>query len=623
MIAANDARYKSAAELADLKLEGLPTTKRGINLLAQRDGWRFEERSGRGGGRVYLVADLPEAARECLTRQIWDRIHSGAPRVPMGRPAGTFFDHHPDVAAAVEAIVADQKFAAPRIHELLAGDFERLPSLRSLQRYLAWLECEKPALISAVRNPDEYKNVYKIALGRSDADCTYAHEAWELDTTKADVITIGGRMMILGIIDRWSRRARFLVVPSESAQSVRSLIVDTIRAWRVMPTRVITDNGSGFINASVKSALETLGIGHQICLPGTPEDKPHIERLFGTFNRERAEILAGYTGHNVADAQQLRARAKKKTGRALVLPHITNEQLQQILDAWTDGVYHLRRHSTLRMSPMQKWHSTPVHAAAAPDENVLRLAMSALVGVRKIGKRGVVWQGGRYWSAACAPYMGREVIVRRDENELGQLFLFDLDNNYIDTVSDPTRLGLSQAEAARLATQQQNAFMNTAKAELREKQRRYNFGRMRDELLRRDAENAGKLVHLPPVTQERVTLAMQSMAGDFVPHPDNHGQNTVQNAGQYFAPNANHSGRTSEQSVEQKIERADRILRTLETGGPAADAIPETDRIFAHAYAASSEYRAQKLIQAHFGPPSGQLGKTTTNSAVNNQRKSS
>lgn len=68
-------QWFSAAELAELALPGLPSTKRGVLDLALREGWAsaraevgslVRKRAGRGGGLEYHAALLPEAARTKL-----------------------------------------------------------------------------------------------------------------------------------------------------------------------------------------------------------------------------------------------------------------------------------------------------------------------------------------------------------------------------------------------------------------------------------------------------------------------------------------------------------------------------------------------------------------------------
>ena len=60
----------SAAELAAMRIDGLPTTEKGIRLRAEKDGWQFVEVSGRGGRngtrREYPVASLPAPVRSAL-----------------------------------------------------------------------------------------------------------------------------------------------------------------------------------------------------------------------------------------------------------------------------------------------------------------------------------------------------------------------------------------------------------------------------------------------------------------------------------------------------------------------------------------------------------------------------
>lgn len=65
--------WYSAAELAGGHgLPGLAATKSGVIRQARREGWTFRPRKGRGGGREYLIASLPQPAQAHL-RGIADR----------------------------------------------------------------------------------------------------------------------------------------------------------------------------------------------------------------------------------------------------------------------------------------------------------------------------------------------------------------------------------------------------------------------------------------------------------------------------------------------------------------------------------------------------------------------
>lgn len=576
-----------ARDLAALNLPSLPATPQGISKRASRDGWSHVDA---GAGRLYAIADLPAAARDALAGNKVD-----AASIRPGRPKGSdFFSANPDVADAVEAIISERQLAVTRVQELLGERFAVLPSYRTLKRFVDRLETEKAALLASVRDPDTYNSQYRLALGTADGGVTYAHQVWELDTTPADIMTKRGRKAILGVIDRWSRRARFLVADSESGQSVRRLLTDTIRAWGVMPTTVATDNGSGYINVSIRSALEILGIEHFICPPGTPQKKPFIERVFGTFTRERAELLPGFIGHNVAQAQRLRGAARKKSGRAEIIAELEPEELQAVLDAWVDGVYHQRTHGTLGMSPMKKWLSSPVPATAAPGEDVLRIALSAYVGPALVGKRGVQWKRGRYWSATLAPWIGRQVILRRDEEDLGALLVFDEDGRFIDTAVNAERKGVSQEAMAAEATRNQRAWMTAQRAELRAKQRAFDTDAAIQSLLRRDAEAAGKVIALPTPTERRTTNAIDSIAN--APTPALPDPARIAQAVAGTAPKA------VPQTTRERVAWADKVINAAERG-ERHDA-DELSR--ARLYATTTEYRAHKMVAADFAPAPAQ-----------------
>ncbi|MCA1972082.1 MAG: Mu transposase C-terminal domain-containing protein [Caenispirillum sp.] len=58
--------WYTAAELAALALPGLPASERGMRMRADRDGWLYRERQGRGGGREFHVSGLPAVAKTKL-----------------------------------------------------------------------------------------------------------------------------------------------------------------------------------------------------------------------------------------------------------------------------------------------------------------------------------------------------------------------------------------------------------------------------------------------------------------------------------------------------------------------------------------------------------------------------
>lgn len=510
-------QYLSAQEIAELRLKGLPTTVQGINRRAKAETWPYVDRAGRGGGRLFALAGLPiDAAHDYASRQLED---NGAP-TSRGRPKGSDrLTQDSKLVEAITTILAERPTSARNMSKLLANMGVTPPPIRSLQRFMARIEEEKKALLASVRDPDAFRSKYRLSLGQAGADTRYAHEVWEIDTTKVDLILKEGRKCVIGIIDRYSRRTRFEIVDSESAQSVRRVLINTIRAWGVMPARLKVDNGSGYMNKTIETALELLDIILDPCLPGTPQDKPFVERSFGTFTRERTSLLPGFVGHNVAQAQQLRSRARSKTGRAEIKAELSAAEFQAIMDAWLDGEYHVRTHGSLRCSPMQKWQASPKGARKAPSEGALKLALSAFVSNATVTKRGIQWKRGRYWAPSLAAWMGRTVQVRRDEDDLGALFIFDEDGRYIDTAVNYQRAGISQQQFASNMQRMQEDFMSRAKADLRQKSKTYSVEKAVDQLLRDEAEMAGRIRHLPPPAAAASTIMLNSLNDDLAATP--------------------------------------------------------------------------------------------------------
>jgi transposase InsO family protein len=602
--------HLTAQQIADLKLEGMPTSARRVLAWADRYQWEYQQKARQQGGRHFAISSLPASAQADLKAR-WAGQRKARPTASnthdgKGRPS--WWAAHPEVADAVQACLAVHKWSASVIMEMLATEFVELPSARSLRRFIAAYEKANKPLLASLRDPDAFKNKFRASVGTMSGSALYAHHMWEIDTTPADVMTTEGRKAVLGIVDRYSRRARFMVCKSESAQSVRRFLIDTIRAWGVMPTIIFTDQGSGFINKSIKSALEILGIDLHDLPPARPDLKPFVERVFGTFTRQRAEIMPGYIGHNVAEAQVLRARARKATGKPVIVAQMSADQLQEALDNWASGPYYQRNHSTLKMSPMAKEQSSRRLAARAPDEQTLTKALSALVGPRIVGKRGIAWNGGRYWSAECAAYIGRSVVVRRDEEDLGALFIFDAeDRTFIGTAVNVQRSGLSEQEFARQARADQAQLLKVQRAELLAKQRRFKPEQAALNVLMADAKAAGKLSTLPVARNARNDAAVADQARAVPAEPKR--TRKASTKGQADAPATS----WAEMNISQRVAHVDALLAAHARG----EAVDAEEVAWARSFTESTSYQAEKIMIAHFAPRSVQPAPTDfTNTAA-------
>lgn len=74
----------SAVELAGLN--GLPSSARGINKMAEREKWPWQPRKGRGGGREFHLSSLPEKARQALlAKGATDKLEHSSPAYMAGK----------------------------------------------------------------------------------------------------------------------------------------------------------------------------------------------------------------------------------------------------------------------------------------------------------------------------------------------------------------------------------------------------------------------------------------------------------------------------------------------------------------------------------------------------------
>jgi putative transposase len=183
----------TAAELAEMQLDGMPTTKRGINDLAEREGWRapnaqgrsWRQREGRGGGIEYHVRCLPTLARACVVACLNALAATKPAEAPAGDDAWQWYERQPDskkakalARLATLGTVEDQvRTGTPRSVAMHLAAIHHQVALRTVWNWanlVAHLPREQwlPALCP------------RHAGGREDAACS--PEAW--DAIRADFL---------------------------------------------------------------------------------------------------------------------------------------------------------------------------------------------------------------------------------------------------------------------------------------------------------------------------------------------------------------------------------------------------------------------------------------------------
>ena len=210
---------------------------------------------------------------------------------------------------------------AAQVRQILRTQLGWAPGERTLQRHFAdkgLIRPDSPAVV----------------FGRFEA--TRPNELWTGDALHGPVVA-GRKTYLFAFIDDYSRAVvghRF----GYSEDTVRlAAALRPALAARGVPESIYVDNGSAFVDAWLLRACATLGIKLTHSAPGRPQGRGKIERFFRTV---RDQFLVEITGQ------------PEQPGRH----HVTDLlELNRLLGAWVETVYHLRTHSETSAAPLPRW----------------------------------------------------------------------------------------------------------------------------------------------------------------------------------------------------------------------------------------------------------------------------
>ncbi len=222
-----------------------------------------------------------------------------------------------EVAVALKREKPDRTSA--QIARIIRAQSGWAPSERTLQRHFDRLELNREIAETPPR-----------AFGRFEAD--RCNELWTGDALHGPVIA-GRKTYLFAFLDDRSRavmgaRFGFHEDTVRLAAALRPAL-----ACRGVPESIYVDNGSAFVDSWLLRACASLGIKLVHSRPGKPQGRGKIERLFRTV---RDQFLVEITD-DVAAAI---------TGLA---------ELNRLLAAWIETVYHPAIHSETGMPPLQRW----------------------------------------------------------------------------------------------------------------------------------------------------------------------------------------------------------------------------------------------------------------------------
>lgn len=426
--------------------------------------------------RAVITKLSPATARRLLTGEAGPLLKYG------NRKGEGLMNDYPEVGAYLLRVLRGYAHAtASQLHQAAVAEFNhrddiQIPSYKTVQRWLSAWRKANPITDAINKNPDNARGKYLSAQGKMDEDVTRIFQRIELDGTKGDIMCADGRWTIITLIDVFTRWPLTLVAKSESSGATGALL----RQWLLERgvgvasgaepgTTIVTDNGSAFASDYIKHVLEEgLGIKVKYCKPGAPYEKPYVE----TFNRSQMHgivpLLDGYTGHNVARADDLRKRQAAfkrlfKSEQSHVEVPMTGAELQEKLSLWNDKIYLHRAHSGLKgKTPYAAIQDAKKSGLYRPVTDIRALdILLSYAGTRTVQKKGIKLDshpdmaGGWYIAPELAGdgIIGQVVHIYYDPHDFGTIYLYgqaegDATPRYLCTAVDPDRTGHSRAEIA-------------------------------------------------------------------------------------------------------------------------------------------------------------------------------
>lgn len=353
-------------------------------------------------------------------------LEPGARRGPK-----PFEDRDPEAWAKLKEIVGYRAhIRGNQVAEMMEAALGRPFCTRTIQR--AVQRFKATSVYEALQSPDKWRGRRMPAFGDQAAEITRPNQLWQADASPSDVMLQEGRYTIISTQDVWTRRVRFLAVPTSSGERVGVAWRRCLLEWGV-PDTIKIDNGKDFVSRHIQMLLNGLQIEADVSAPFRPDQKGFVERLFRTLFHDLVELLPGYVGHNVADRQELRSRQSfanrlmKRSAGPVEVP-LGRAQFQQFLDDWATARYGMKVHRGIGCAPELKIAEYRGEIRRVADERALDLLLAPVAGrdgIRTVQKHGIEVDRRIYISRLLGPHIGRKVLLRQDWHEPDMLHVFD------------------------------------------------------------------------------------------------------------------------------------------------------------------------------------------------------
>jgi putative transposase len=366
-------------------------------------------------------------------------------------------------------------------------------SRATFYRFIEDLEKYEPDMVCLAREgEEEYMKKYAIKATRKEPD--FVNEVWEGDHHKLDCfIKYNGRPVRPWLtiwLDVCSRVVVGFTVSAQAngqtiAMATRYAVLPKVRMgwdgpiskaqaaaleglgwwwWPAelneeagdslpyfgLPKTLYIDNGEDYkaklkqgkkcegweYSREMRNVCELLHIRSLFCTKYSPWAKGHCERWFRTFTNQFTRYLPGFCGSDNEDRPAgLDEKAMAEADALLNL-----EELCRFIEVYL-GEYHNTNHSTLGMTPLEKYLSSPKVREEMPDPRAFDICLmdveKAKVTASGIQRFGTAGRPRWYKNEALDNLSGQWAVIRYDPNRIGEILVFSVKTgDYICTATN-------------------------------------------------------------------------------------------------------------------------------------------------------------------------------------------
>jgi hypothetical protein len=158
------------------------------------------------------------------------------------------------------------------------------------------------------------------------------------------------------------------VLPHEHLLPVDERLAHAAARPVIVPECIACDQAQVFISHNFRASCQQLGIDLQPCHPGSPAEKPHIEKMMSSVATLFAQYVSGYLGSSV----ERRGRHAERE------PLWSIHEVQQLLDEWVVACWQNRPHDGLRdpLTPGRRFTPNEKYAALVAAAGYVPVALS-------------------------------------------------------------------------------------------------------------------------------------------------------------------------------------------------------------------------------------------------------